>query len=286
MTRESKDLKAQIKAVREQARPRSGWFGRHRLAAAVVAALVLLVVLALLSLLRAEVEGSNGKALDAKTPDQPGAHGRRFSGCRALTATTYGVAHITRSACEHLSSAGTPLPMTNDKADQARKGLLDNVAGKAKEVVGAVSGNDELVEEGQLQQVEARDRKDAAADQAIASATREEAQQELSRAHREAAAQTNAAHAEAARDKSDIERQREREHAAAAQSADIQARQRSEAAEQRADEIADAGLRDAVAATREAESAEQEAAAESSRLQREASAAEQAAASLRAQADN
>jgi uncharacterized protein YjbJ (UPF0337 family) len=49
--------------------------------------------------------------------------------------------------------------MIEDKAAHAREGLLDNVAGKAKEVAGAVSGNDAVVEEGQLQQAEAAKRR-------------------------------------------------------------------------------------------------------------------------------
>ena len=36
--------------------------------------------------------------------------------------------------------------MSNDKASEAREGLLDNLAGRAKEVAGAVSGKDDLVE--------------------------------------------------------------------------------------------------------------------------------------------
>jgi len=42
--------------------------------------------------------------------------------------------------------------MSNDKAAEARQGLFDGVKGKAKEMAGAVSGKDDLVEEGQLQQ--------------------------------------------------------------------------------------------------------------------------------------
>ena len=48
---------------------------------------------------------------------------------------------------------------SNDKAAQAREGMFDNIAGKAKEVAGAVTGKDGLVEEGQLQQEEARKRR-------------------------------------------------------------------------------------------------------------------------------
>ena len=74
--------------------------------------------------------------------------------------------------------------MSNDKAAQAREGLLDNVKGKAKEFAGAVSGKDHLVEEGQLQQESARNRKEAVADEAIASAERDQAGQELQEASR------------------------------------------------------------------------------------------------------
>ena len=43
-----------------------------------------------------------------------------------------------------------------DKSGQARKGLIDSVKGKAKEVVGAMTGNDSLTAEGQLEQTQAR----------------------------------------------------------------------------------------------------------------------------------
>lgn len=175
--------------------------------------------------------------------------------------------------------------MTNDKAGEAREGLFDNVAGKAKEIVGAVTGNDELVEEGQLQQVEASNRKSAVADAAIADAAREDAAQQVRDANVEAAEQTNAAHLEAERDRSAAELQQEREHTAAAQSAAAREAHESRLAEDRADRVAEAGLQDAADVAREAELAEQQAAAESSRLQQEADAAQQAAASLRAQID-
>ena len=42
------------------------------------------------------------------------------------------------------------------KADQARKGLVDSIMGKAKEFVGAVTGNDSLTAEGQLKQTQAQ----------------------------------------------------------------------------------------------------------------------------------
>ena len=45
------------------------------------------------------------------------------------------------------------------KADEARKGLIDSVKGKVKEVAGAVTGNDSLTAEGQLEQTQAKERK-------------------------------------------------------------------------------------------------------------------------------
>ena len=92
--------------------------------------------------------------------------------------------------------------MSNDRAAQAREGMFDSVAGKAKEVAGAVSGKDDLVEEGQLQQAAASDRKAALADEAVADAKREEAAQEIREAGREAAGLKGAARAEAQREES------------------------------------------------------------------------------------
>ena len=47
----------------------------------------------------------------------------------------------------------------HNKADQARKGLIDSVKGKAKEIAGAVTGNDSLTAEGQLEQTQAENAK-------------------------------------------------------------------------------------------------------------------------------
>lgn len=176
--------------------------------------------------------------------------------------------------------------MSNDRAAEAREGLLGSVTGKVKEVAGAVGGNDDLVEEGQLQQVEARNRKDAIAGEAIADAEREEAGQELRDASREAAEEKGAAHADAAREKADVQRQRDREHSVAADEADLLEAEGRSAAKQHADELAESGLRDADALTADASSTEQQAAAEKLRLEREAAAAEQEAAKLRAQTKN
>ncbi|MCW2776063.1 MAG: hypothetical protein JWN91_4389, partial [Nocardioides sp.] len=96
---------------------------------------------------------------------------------------------------------------STDKAAQAREGMLDSIAGKAKELAGAVTGKDALVEEGQLQQAAARTRKEGLADDAVADAKREEAAQELREASQEAAQQEGAARAQAARDESAAEQQ-------------------------------------------------------------------------------
>ncbi|WP_123024262.1 CsbD family protein [Mycolicibacterium stellerae] len=74
-----------------------------------------------------------------------------------------------------------------DKAGQARKGLIDSVKGKAKEVVGAITGNDSLTAEGQLEQTQARDRKDANSVEALADAEAEQARAEVSKAREEGA---------------------------------------------------------------------------------------------------
>ena len=63
----------------------------------------------------------------------------------------------------------------HDKADQARKGLIDSIKGKAKEVAGAVLGNDSLTAEGQLEQTQAQERKEANSVEAVADAEAYEA---------------------------------------------------------------------------------------------------------------
>jgi uncharacterized protein YjbJ (UPF0337 family) len=162
-----------------------------------------------------------------------------------------------------------------DRAAEARGGLVDSIAGKAKEVAGAVTGKDDLTEEGQLQQAEARKRKAALADEAVADAKLREASQELQETNSETAQEQARARAEAAREESVLERQRASEHAAASAEAERQEAIGEEAAEQRADVVAETRLR-------EAEALESDAAA----TEREAAAAEQRAAQLRAQTDN
>lgn len=191
---------------------------------------------------------------------------------------------ITRSRCSGLPAKGyTPL-MTQDKAGEAREGFVDSITGKAKEVTGAVVGNDDLVEEGQLQQAEARSRKEAAAHDAIADAEQSEAAETLRESSREAQIQQEAASAAAERDKAGVQQRHATEYVVADREGELQEHRGEQAAKARGDQIAEAGLRDAAAIAEEAEATEQSAQAEKSRLEREAAEAAKEAAQLRAQA--
>ena len=75
----------------------------------------------------------------------------------------------------------------HDKADEARKGLIDSVKGKAKELVGAVTRNDSLTAEGQLEQTQAQQRKEANALEAVADAEAAQARAEATEAKVEGA---------------------------------------------------------------------------------------------------
>ena len=89
--------------------------------------------------------------------------------------------------------------MTKDQtADQARKGLVDSIKGKAKEVAGAVIGNDSLAAEGQLEQAQAHDRKEANSIEAVADAEAAQAHSEAAEVKREGAQDRAAVNAEAA----------------------------------------------------------------------------------------
>src|SRR5699024_10898561 len=75
-----------------------------------------------------------------------------------------------------------------DKAGQARKGLIDTVKGKAKEIAGAVTGRDSLTAEGQLEQVQAKERKEANAVEGVADAEAQAARSQEAQAHQQGAA--------------------------------------------------------------------------------------------------
>ena len=84
----------------------------------------------------------------------------------------------------------------HDKADQARKGLIDSIKGKAKEVAGAVLGNDSLTAEGQLEQAQAQERKEANSVEAVADAEAAQARADAAEASLEGAADRVAVTAE------------------------------------------------------------------------------------------
>ena len=77
----------------------------------------------------------------------------------------------------------------HNKADQARKGLIDSVKGKAKEIAGAVTGNDSLTAEGQLEQTQAQQRKEANSVEAVADAEAAQGHAATTRAKLEVAEQ-------------------------------------------------------------------------------------------------
>jgi uncharacterized protein YjbJ (UPF0337 family) len=90
------------------------------------------------------------------------------------------------------------------KAGQARKGLIDSVKGKAKEMVGALTGNDSLTAEGELEQAQAQKRKEATRVEALADAEAAKAHAEANEAKAEGAAERSAVNAEAAAEETAI----------------------------------------------------------------------------------
>src|SRR4051794_12349345 len=95
----------------------------------------------------------------------------------------------------------------HDKADQARKGLIDSIKGKAKEVAGAAFGNDSLTAEGQLEQTQAKERKEANAVEAVADAEAARAHADAAEATLEGAADRAAVSAETAAVENSVEAQ-------------------------------------------------------------------------------
>lgn len=86
----------------------------------------------------------------------------------------------------------------HNKADQARKGLIDSVKGKAKEVFGAVTGNESLTAEGQLEQTQAAERKEANSVEAVADAEAEQARRQAAEVQTAGASERAAVAKEAA----------------------------------------------------------------------------------------
>ena len=73
-----------------------------------------------------------------------------------------------------------------DTAAEARDGLASSISGKLKEVGGALLGNDSLTREGQLQQAEATERREANAQEAVADAEARRAEEKLHAANEQA----------------------------------------------------------------------------------------------------
>ena len=122
-----------------------------------------------------------------------------------------------------------------EKAGEARKAMVDSVKGKAKEVAGAVTGNDSLTAQGQLEQAEAKERRDAATSDAQADAQAGEAMSLADDAKREGSEGRLAAGADAA---AIIQRVRG-EQAAAKSAADAAGHREAAQERAKADERAD-----------------------------------------------
>jgi uncharacterized protein YjbJ (UPF0337 family) len=73
----------------------------------------------------------------------------------------------------------------HNKADEARKGLIDSIKGNIKEVAGAVTGNDSLTAEGQLEQTQAKERKEANSVEAVGDAEAAQARAQAAEARAE-----------------------------------------------------------------------------------------------------
>lgn len=105
----------------------------------------------------------------------------------------------------------------HDKADEARKGLFDSVKGKVKEFAGAVTGNNSLTAEGQLEQTQARERKNANAVEAVANAEAKQARAQRADAKLEGAKERIAVDAETAATEKAIKDQQDTQKRAAEQ---------------------------------------------------------------------
>jgi uncharacterized protein YjbJ (UPF0337 family) len=174
--------------------------------------------------------------------------------------------------------------MSDDKAADARKGLLDSVVGKAKEVAGAVTGKDELTEEGQLQQADAQARKDANSREAVADARAREATEELRERTQDAAADKRTAYVDAGRQEQAVLQADAAEKSAADAQAAQQERADRRVAEERAASVARESVNAATQLEAQAAVTERDAEHEHDRLEREAVDAERSAAQLRAEA--
>jgi uncharacterized protein YjbJ (UPF0337 family) len=105
----------------------------------------------------------------------------------------------------------------HSKADEARKGLIDSVKGRAKEIAGAVTGNDSLTTEGQLEQTQAKERKEANSVEAVADAEAAQAHAERTEAGVEGAQERIEVNAQTAAAEDSIRHEQAAERRAAEQ---------------------------------------------------------------------
>lgn len=174
--------------------------------------------------------------------------------------------------------------MTHDPSGEARKGLVDSIAGKAKEIAGAMTGKSDLVEKGQVQQQSAAARREANTDDAVADARLKTAADEQRDAQKHLAAERRRADDAAAEEQRSIQRQADAEIARgneAARRHEVSGREqaRAEAADH-LQETADEARSTAVDAVRTERAAKNE----RDELVREAAVDELRAAELRAAA--
>jgi uncharacterized protein YjbJ (UPF0337 family) len=133
-----------------------------------------------------------------------------------------------------------------NKADEARRGLIDSIKGKAKEVAGAVTGNESLTAEGQLEQTQAHERKEANAAEAVAEAQAKQAQVDAAEVRVAAAQQRLSANAQAVAAENSIEAQ----EAAQKRAADRAAHQQASSAKTQAEVDAERDIQRAQAEER------------------------------------
>jgi uncharacterized protein YjbJ (UPF0337 family) len=177
--------------------------------------------------------------------------------------------------------------MTNDDAaHEARRGLFDSIAGKAKEMAGALTGKDALAQEGQLQQADAAARRQANNDDAVADAQARQAADELREQQQIAARDRREADVRAGEQQQAVQQSVASERA----QADVTAQRRENAAQAAADVAATREVHQHVSEAQsiksDADAAERGAAREHVRLVSDAESDERRAAELRAQAAN
>jgi uncharacterized protein YjbJ (UPF0337 family) len=171
-------------------------------------------------------------------------------------------------------------------SDEAREGLFDSVAGKAKEVAGALTGKADLIKEGQLQQADARARREANSQEAIADAQAKQAAEDLREGKHRAAEERRAT----AADFEDSQQAVLQVAAAERANAESAAHKQEQAGLARAGADATYDVRETGAESQSiragADAIERDAQRERERLANDADAEERRAAELRAEANN